>query len=471
MSTSLFIFEVIMEDTIAAISTPVIGSGGIGIIRISGKKAIEYADLLFVSPNGKKLTEVPSHTINYGHICENGIILDEVLVSVMKGPRTFTAEDTVEINCHGGMLVTQRILEAVLKTGARLAEPGEFTKRAFLNGRIDLARAEAVIDIINAKSDYALMASVEQLNGRISDIVDQMRDKILDNIAFMEAAMDDPENIPMEGHLEDIRSDIQDCMENAETLMRSFKGGKMLKDGIMTVIIGRTNAGKSSLLNLLTGSESAIVTDIEGTTRDAVKEKVDLGGITLNLIDTAGIRKTEDIVEAIGVEKALGYAADADLILYVVDGSKELNSEDAKIIENIKNKKYITIINKSDLGQRVSKEALKARGLDQPDNFISLSARSGDGLALLEDKVREIFELGEIIVNDSPVITNSRHKILLEDAIKSFRLVEDAIDMGVSEDLISIDLMDAYTALGKIIGKEIEDDLADRIFEKFCMGK
>lgn len=460
-----------MEDTIAAISTPTIGSGGIGIIRISGERAVEYADNIFRASNKKSLAEVDSHTINYGHIYEKNFLIDEVLVSVMRGPRSFTGEDVVEINCHGGMLVTQKILDTVIRQGIRLADPGEFTKRAFLNGRIDLARAEAVIDVINAKSEFALKASVEQLNGRISNIVNDMRDRLLDHIAFMEAAMDDPENIPMEGHIEDIKSDIIYCKEKSLELMKSFRGGKLLKDGITTVIIGRTNAGKSSLLNLLTGSESAIVTDIEGTTRDAVKERVNIGGITLNLVDTAGIRKTDDVVEAIGVEKALEHAANADLILYVIDGSKELNEEDFNIIDNIKNNKYITIINKSDLNQVVFKSDLEAKGLNYSNNFINLSTKSGDGLSTLEDKIKEMFKIGEIIVNDSPVITNSRHKNLLETATKSLLLVEEAIDMGVSEDLISIDLMDAYESLGKILGKEIEDDLADRIFEKFCMGK
>lgn len=460
-----------MEDTIAAISTPTIGSGGIGIIRISGERAVEYADNIFRASNKKSLAEVDSHTINYGHIYEKNSLIDEVLVSVMRGPRSFTGEDVVEINCHGGMLVTQKILDTVIRQGVRLADPGEFTKRAFLNGRIDLARAEAVIDVINAKSEFALKASVEQLNGRISNIVNDMRDRLLDHIAFMEAAMDDPENIPMEGHIEDIKSDIIYCKEKSLELMKSFRGGKLLKDGITTVIIGRTNAGKSSLLNLLTGSESAIVTDIEGTTRDAVKERVNIGGITLNLVDTAGIRKTDDVVEAIGVEKALEHAANADLILYVIDGSKELNEEDFNIIDNIKNNKYITIINKSDLNQVVFKSDLEAKGLNYSNNLINLSTKSGDGLSTLEDKIKEMFKIGEIIVNDSPVITNSRHKNLLETATKSLLLVEEAIDMGVSEDLISIDLMDAYESLGKILGKEIEDDLADRIFEKFCMGK
>ncbi len=460
-----------MEDTIAAISTPTIGSGGIGIIRISGERAVEYADNIFRASNKKSLAEVDSHTINYGHIYEKNSLIDEVLVSVMRGPRSFTGEDVVEINCHGGMLVTQKIFDTVIRQGVRLADPGEFTKRAFLNGRIDLARAEAVIDVINAKSEFALKASVEQLNGRISNIVNDMRDRLLDHIAFMEAAMDDPENIPMEGHIEDIKSDIIYCKEKSLELMKSFRGGKLLKDGITTVIIGRTNAGKSSLLNLLTGSESAIVTDIEGTTRDAVKERVNIGGITLNLVDTAGIRKTDDVVEAIGVEKALEHAANADLILYVIDGSKELNEEDFNIIDNIKNNKYITIINKSDLNQVVFKSDLEAKGLNYSNNLINLSTKSGDGLSTLEDKIKEMFKIGEIIVNDSPVITNSRHKNLLETATKSLLLVEEAIDMGVSEDLISIDLMDAYESLGKILGKEIEDDLADRIFEKFCMGK
>ena len=309
-------YENCVNDTIAAISTSAAGTGGISIIRISGSDSLDIADRVFRAGSGKKLKDVPTHTIHYGHVIsldkEKEMILDEVLVSVMLAPKTFTAEDTVEINCHGGMLVTKKVLEEIIKAGARLALPGEFTKRAFLNGRIDLAQAEGVIDLINSKNDFAHKASVSQLSGRLSGIIRHMREGLLDHTAFMEAAMDDPEHISMEGHLPVLKKDVEMYLEKCDGLLKGFDEGRLLKEGIMTCILGRTNAGKSSLLNLLTGKESAIVTDIEGTTRDTVRESVRMGDVILNLIDTAGIRETKDTVEAIGVKKALEAAEEAE---------------------------------------------------------------------------------------------------------------------------------------------------------------
>ncbi len=461
-----------MEDTIAAISTPVYGSGGISIIRISGDEAIETADRIFKAASGMPLSETKSHTINYGHITDiqTGEIIDEVLVSLMRAPRTFTTKDTVEINCHGGIFVTKKILEEVFKSGARPAEPGEFTKMAFLGGRIDLAEAEAVADIINAKSSLSLKAAQGQLAGRVSGEVKTLRNRILDHIAFAEAAMDDPENIDMDGHREDLSRELEEIKDKISGLLKTFNEGKMIREGINTVILGRTNAGKSSLFNLLAGSESAIVTDIEGTTRDMVRESVLLGDLVLNIADTAGIRKTEDKVEAIGVSKAMDAALDADLILHVIDGTGKLEKEDFEIAKKAPGKNRIVIINKKDLGKGLSIEDIS--GLyGERSEAVFISSLTGEGLESLESKVKELFSIGSIAVNEEPVIASSRHKALLDAALVSLEKVTDGINAGFGEDLFTIDLMDAYSSLGLIIGEETEDDLADRIFEKFCMGK
>ena len=481
------------NDTIAAISTPMSGSGGISIIRISGNDAISVADRIFRSPSGRKLEDVKSHTISYGHVisisskdktygdCETGAgkqgeVIDEVLVSVMRAPRTFTAEDTVEINCHGGMLVTKRLLKEVLAAGATLADPGEFTKRAFINGRIDLSEAEAVIDVINAKNEYALKASINQLSGGISLRIKKMRDEILDHVAFMEAAMDDPEHISMEGHMDKMASDVDKYIEETKKLIKTYSGGKILREGVDTVILGRTNAGKSSLLNLLTGSDTAIVTDIEGTTRDTVRESVRLGGISLNLADTAGIRDTDDAVEAIGVEKALDNAKNAELILLVIDSSRKLSGEDRDIIKHIFGKKCIILLNKADKEMQTDKKDVLNFLSDAGDEYkdikiLEFSTVTSLGLNELEKEIEEIFSLGDILVNNEPVIINERHLELLNKAKTSLEYVKTGIETDAPEDLLTVDMMDAYTELGSILGEEIEDDLADRIFEKFCMGK
>ncbi|OKZ91833.1 MAG: tRNA uridine-5-carboxymethylaminomethyl(34) synthesis GTPase MnmE [Eubacterium sp. 36_13] len=435
-----------MEHTIAAISTSTMSSGGISIVRMSGKDAIETADKIFVSKNGKKLSEASSHTVHYGNIVdEDGNIIDEVLVIVMRAPNTYTREDVVEIDCHGGILVTRKVLEAAIKAGAKPAEPGEFTKRAFLNGRIDLSQAEAVIDVINSKNEYALKSSVSQLDGKLSAKIKEIREVILNHVAYIEAALDDPEHISLDNYVNNIEKDVDNCVDNVYKLLKTSDNGRIMRDGIRTVILGKTNAGKSSLLNALAKEERAIVTDIEGTTRDVLEEQVNLGGVTLNLVDTAGIRKTDDYVESIGVEKAKKYAQDADLVIFVVDSSRPLDKNDDDIISLIQNKNVIVLLNKSDMEQVVKPEDLK--NLNK-FSMVSISAKNETGLDKLEHAIKDMFFNGEISFNEEIYITNVRHKTLLQE-----------------------DLMTAYEKLGMIIGEEVEDDLADRIFSKFCMGK
>ncbi len=457
-----------MEQTIAAISTSTMSSGGISIVRLSGVDAVDIADKVFKAKNNMKLVDADSHTIHYGVIKDGDEIIDEVLVSVMRAPNTYTREDVIEINCHGGILVTRKVLDTVLKYGARPAEPGEFTKRAFLNGRIDLSQAEAVIDIINARNDYALKSSVRQLGGRLSEKIRNIREVILDNVAFIESALDDPEHYNIDDNVDKMCIDVDNCVESVDKLLKTSDNGRIVKDGIRTVILGKTNAGKSSLLNALAREERAIVTDIEGTTRDVLEEQINLSGITLNLIDTAGIRRTDDYVENIGVNKAKQYAADADLIIYVIDSSRPLDNNDYEIMDLIMNKKVLVLLNKSDMEQVVtSKEVLQHLSC----NVISVSAKEETGMDRLESEIKNMFFKGDISTNEEIYITNLRHKNLLREALDSLKLVKEGIDNHMSEDFLTIDLMNAYEKLGLIIGEEVEDDLADRIFEKFCMGK
>ena len=455
------------NDTIAAISTGMTNSG-IGVVRISGEDAVKVADRIFRTPNGRKLSEEKTFTIHYGHIYDENELIDEVLVMLMRGPRSYTAEDTVEIDCHGGVLVMRKILETVVKNGARLAEPGEFTKRAFLNGRIDLSQAEAVIDVINAKNDYALKSSVNQLNGAMSRKVKELREKLIYEIAFIESALDDPEHISLEGYPEILHERLIPIKQEIEKLLATADNGRVVREGVKTVILGKPNAGKSSLMNVLVGEERAIVTDVAGTTRDTLEENIRLHGISLNIIDTAGIRDTDDIVEKIGVDKARQIADDADLIIYVVDGSRPLDENDREIMELIRGRKAIVLLNKTDLEMLVTEKELEER---TGQTVIPVSAKEQKGIDVLEERIRELFFSGKIDFNDEVMITNVRHKTALREAYDSLLLVEKSIEDQMPEDFFSIDLMNAYEELGTIVGEALEDDLVNEIFSKFCMGK
>ena len=457
-------------DTIAAIATAMSNSG-IGIIRVSGNESIEIVDHVF--RNSKKensLKRYKSHTIHYGFIYDENKILDEVMVSVFKSPHSFTTEDTVEINCHGGILVLQKILELLIKNGARLAEPGEFTKRAFLNGRIDLSEAEAVMDVISSQNEMALQSSVKQLQGSVSDKVKELRSEIIYEIAFIESALDDPEHISLDGFTEKLENKIEFLSSSVDKLLSTAENGKMIREGIRTVIVGKPNAGKSSLLNLLAGEEKAIVTEIAGTTRDIIEENINLKGIHLHIIDTAGIRKSDDVVEQIGVEKAKQYTADADLVIYVIDSSVPLDQNDYDIMEMIREKKCIILFNKTDMESLVSFDDLKDK-TDDSHIMIKISAKENKGIDDFEKAVEKMFFQGKIRENDEVMITNMRHKEALLEVKESLLQVKKSLDAGMPEDFYSIDLMSAYQSLGRIIGEETSEDLVNEIFSKFCMGK
>lgn len=457
-----------MTDTIAAVATAMTASG-IGIIRISGPDSRKIVGKIYRSKNGKKrIEEVPSHTINYGFICDGKETIDEVLIMVMDGPRSYTGEDTVEIDCHGGVLAMKRVLETVVKYGARPAEPGEFSKRAFLNGRMDLSQAEAVIDIINAQNEYALKSSLGQLRGNIQRVIKEIRERIIYQIAYIESALDDPEHISIDGYGEELKKEVDSLLLKLEGLLQTVREGKLMKEGIKTVIVGKPNAGKSSLLNTLVGEERAIVTDIAGTTRDVLEETIVLHGISLRMLDTAGIRSTEDVVEKIGVKKAVESAKDADLILYVVDSSVPLDENDEEIMGILQDKRAIVILNKADLQQVVTEEDLRKK-TDHP--IVTISAREEEGIDLLEQQIKKLFFEGELSFNDEIYITNVRHKAALDEAEKSLELVKNSIEMQMPEDFFSIDLMNAYEALGSIIGESVGEDLVNEIFSKFCTGK
>ena len=454
-------------DTIAAISTAMTNSG-IGIVRLSGEDAFSIIDKIYKGKSPKLLSEQKSHTIHYGYIMDGEQTIDEVLVLLMRGPHSYTGEDTVEIDCHGGVFVTRKILETVIKYGARPAEPGEFSKRAFLNGRMDLSQAEAVIDIISSKNDYALQSSVNQLKGSVHNKIKEIREVILYHTAFIESALDDPEHISVDGYGDSLLGVVKDLQQKIQRLLDTADDGRIIKEGIKTVIVGKPNAGKSSLMNVLVGEEKAIVTEIAGTTRDVLEENIQLQGVSLNIMDTAGIRDTSDIVEKIGVDKAREMAQKADLILYVVDSSVPLDENDEEIMSMLGGKKAIILYNKTDLTPVIPLEELREK-TGHP--VIPISAKEETGIMELEDKVKEMFFGGELSFNDEVYITNARHKAALEEADKSLDLVRNSIEMGMPEDFFSIDLMNAYENLGKILGESVGEDLVNEIFSKFCMGK
>ena len=456
------------EDTIAAITTG-ISNAGVGIIRISGERACEITDRVFQAENKKKkASNMKSYTAAFGKIYDGDDLIDESILLVMKAPHTYTCEDVCELQCHGGIVVLRKILDLVLRNGARAAEPGEFTKRAFLGGRIDMSQAESVMSLINAKNDFAVRTSVDQLQGRLKNAIVNMREKILYNVAFIESALDDPEHYSLDGFPDKLRMIIDDILIQVEKLINTFDNGKVLSEGINTVIVGKPNAGKSSLLNMFVGEDRAIVTDMAGTTRDTLSETVNVRGITLNIIDTAGIRETDDLVEKIGVDKAIESVDKADLVLYVVDGSVELDENDQRIIEKIRDKNVIVIINKSDLEIKIERDAI-CRYIDA--EVIQLSAMTGDGSEELYDMLNKMFFEGSLSYNDQLYITNARHKNELVRTKNALEKVIESIDMGMEEDFFSIDMMDAYEHLGLIIGETARDDLADKIFKDFCMGK
>lgn len=454
-------------DTIAAIATGMTDAG-VGIIRISGDDAISIADNIFKPAKKSSVNQMKSYTAAFGHVIEQGEILDEAIVLVMKAPHTYTREDVVEIQCHGGIIMMKRILEAVIRAGARVAEPGEFTKRAFLNGRIDMSQAESVMDMIHAKNEYSIKASLLQLRGGLSGEIKKLREKLLYHVAYIESALDDPEHYSLDGYSEKLQNDIIEILGQVRHLILSADNGKIIKEGIKTVIVGKPNAGKSSLLNVLLGEERAIVTEIAGTTRDILEESVNMDGISLNIIDTAGIRKTSDVVEKLGVDKAKSNMDDADLILYVVDSSRALDENDYDIINRIQDKNVIILFNKQDLDVVVDKLCITSL-LDK--KTVDFSAKSKQGLSELFAIIKDMFFDGKLKFNDEIYITNIRHKNALINAKQALQNVLDSIDQNMPEDFFSIDLMSAYEELGFIIGESLEDDLVDKIFNEFCMGK
>lgn len=456
------------SDTIFANASGM--GGGISVIRVSGPQAIEIVDSVFQSKKKeKKLSEQKTYTMHYGHVVdENDHIVDEVLALLMRAPHSYTAEDVVEIDCHGGQFVVCRIMELLLKAGARPAEPGEFTKRAFLNGRIDLSQAESVMDVINAKNHFALDSSMKQLHGSVKQKIIELREKVLHESAFIEAALDDPEHYELNGYGEQLMPVVEDVIFELKDLLRNSDNGRILSEGLKTVIVGKPNAGKSSLMNLLLGTEYAIVTDVAGTTRDVLEKDYNLDGITLHITDTAGIRSTDDAVEKIGVERAKKALQEADLVLYVIDSSEEQDTEDDEIMSDIREKKVIILLNKCDLSPVVNEGMLKER-LGVP--VIPCSAKYGDGLRELTDQIKRMFLQGDLSFNDEVYITNLRHKECLMKALDSMVLVKCSIEDMVPEDFYTVDLLNAYESLGLIIGEAVTDDLVDRIFHEFCMGK
>ena len=461
------------------------GNAGIGIIRVSGENAIDICDRIFIGK--KKISEMQSYTAAYGHIIDTDIdvnepeavnaanteersrVIDEVIVLVMKAPHTYTTEDTVEIDCHGGMLVLKKVTELLIKHGARPAEPGEFTKRAYMGGRIDMTEAEAVMDLISAKSDLAHKASVNCLRGGLKDKINELREEILYDTAYIESALDDPENYSLDGFSKKLTTDVDKWSDSVDKLLKTCEDGRLIKEGIRTAIIGRPNVGKSSVLNMLLGEERAIVTDVAGTTRDTLEEFININGIVLNIVDTAGIRETSDIVEKIGVDKARDNIKNADLVLFIIDGSNALTGDDKRLLEEIKDKKVIILINKNDLDNLIDPDLLKSEyGYA---NILSISALNKEGLDELQDMIEKLFFSGELSYNDEIIITSRRQENALIKVKNDLNKVRESIELSLGEDFYTIDLMAAYSALGLIIGETLEDDLADKIFSEFCMGK
>ncbi len=458
-------------ETIAAIATGMTNAG-IGIVRISGEESFPIIDQIYRSRNGRtKLSESPSHTVHYGYICDGEKVIDEVMVLILKAPNTYTMEDTVEIDCHGGALVLKRVLETVLKYGARPAEPGEFTKRAFLNGRIDLSQAESVIDVINAQNDFALESSLHQLQGTVKEKIKGIRGAVLHEIAFIESALDDPEHISIDGYGEELMKQVDALAFQIKDLLQCSENGALLKEGIHTVIIGKPNVGKSSLMNALTGRDRAIVTEVAGTTRDILEDQINLNGITLNVTDTAGIHDTSDTVEKIGVEKAKSSLDQADLVIYVADSSSPLDQNDKIIFDLLKEKKVIVLLNKSDLQPVISEQDILSLAEKSNAPVLSISAKEGTGIKELEHVIRKMFFQGDISYNNEIVITNIRQKAALKEALDSLEMVKQSIQDQMPEDFYSIDLVNACDALGKITGESVGEDLVNEIFSKFCMGK
>lgn len=459
------------SGTVAAISTAMSNSG-IGIVRMTGNESFEIADRVYSGKNDKLLVKQKSHTIHYGYIKDGEEIIDEVLVMLMRGPHSFTGEDTIEINCHGGIYVVKRILETLIKYGAHPAQPGEFTKRAFLNGRMDLSQAEAVGDLISAQNDYALKSSVSQLKGNVKERIKSIREEIIYHTAFIESALDDPEHISVDGYGEKLKTVVERLMNEIELLLATYDNGRMIKEGVKTVIAGKPNSGKSSLLNALLGEDRAIVTDIAGTTRDVLEEHINLQGISLNIMDTAGIRDTKDVVEKIGVNIAKEHVFMADLVLCVIDSSQPFDDNDRKIFEMITDKKAVILLNKSDLKQVITLEDVKNE-LKAAKNteIIEISAKNKKGIENLEEKIKHMFFEGDISFNNEIYITNVRHKDALNQAYHSLCKVNKSIEDGMPEDFFTIDLMDAYESLGSITGETVGEDLVNEIFSKFCMGK
>ena len=446
-------------DTITAIATP-LGEGAIGIVRISGSKALAIIKKIF---KGKNLDDVPSHTINYGHIVENGAIIDEVMVSVMRAPKTFTREDVIEINTHGGVAVTNEILQLVLRSGARMADPGEFTKRAFLNGRVDLAQAEAVMDLIRAKTDKAMAVAVQQLDGSLSNLINNTRQEILNTLAQVEVNIDYPEYDDVEEMTTALmREKTQEFETLLTNLLKTARRGKILREGLSTAIIGRPNVGKSSLLNNLLREEKAIVTDIEGTTRDVIEEYVNIKGVPLKLIDTAGIRETDDLVEKIGVERSKKALEEADLVLLVLNSAEKLTDQDRTLLEN---SNRLILLNKTDLPEQIETDQL-------PEDCIKISVIKNQNIDVIEERINKLFfDNAAIVEKDATYLSNARHISLIEKALKSLQAVNDGLELGMPVDLLQVDMTRTWEILGEITGDAAPDELITQLFSQFCLGK